>query len=566
MNQNQNNGMNQNQNQNENNGMDQNQNNSMEQSQKTAVRSFGNGKFPLIAQNPVPYGVHFAAEPGDYSTQVITAEAFNRILDGVADCGFNCVIFGGSDAEMKSMAKACAKRGETDGNKRLSVILSPEWTGGTSELWSDRMPAFKGEFDVDGWEIMDQPRPHNWELADAGFRKSFDAAKALAPDKIVYYNLAASAHDSWVGDTGCLEGCMSALEELASPSVWSYDLYPFYIESGITESWEPVLSESSVTVRVGDFFRYLDFMRRRSLDLEPMKDDTRVKDPRFVGRPFWAYCMCIAHKAVDTSVPKGTKAYINYQPAPTPGMLRFEAFNALAMGAQGLVFWSYGQFPDSDSLVFGDAPLKRDLSKGSVWEVIRQVNGEIREHEDIFLGCLVVDFAHAITNPETNNSGRIMEHKHFGDTYKDENDESHEISVGCVTKVTVVNGEAGNANHEKDKILNGVLVSDVRGGDGNRYMVFVNRNPFKPVTVNFTTDASCRIIKGNVEIVPRNGGKGFWPINRTTDYKVVIEAGDWVILKWKPAMISIPMEPVEPVEPVYPVLGDNDNDGSEIDG
>ena len=139
-------------------------------------------------------------------------------------------------------------------------------------------------------------------------------------------------------------------------------------------------SLNNVRIEYNSFFYYLSAFARRSAR---------------TGRPFWAYCMCLAHKIGRNllSLDLASRVIERYQPAPTAGMLRFEAFGALAFGAQGIVYWSYGAFTDSYGMTFKEAPLMNDLSRSPVWYNCQTVNREIAAFNDVFLGCRFVKAA-----------------------------------------------------------------------------------------------------------------------------------------------------------------------------
>lgn len=88
------------------------------------------------------------------------------------------------------------------------------------------------------------------------------------------------------------------------------------------------------------------------------------------GIPFWAFCMVTAHKPY--TVP--TAVHINY-----------EAFTALAYGAQGIQYFTYWQ-PPQGTWDFHNAPIDETGKRTDVYYLVREQNREIQALAPIFLG------------------------------------------------------------------------------------------------------------------------------------------------------------------------------------
>lgn len=163
----------------------------------------------------------------------------------------------------------------------------------------------------------------------------------------------------------------------------------------------PAVKENQLGVR--DYYTYVDEYVRTvnppliSLDIYPVKldrNDNIYIDPalyptmevisqvsRDSERPFWAYVLCNSH----WRYPKPTREY-----------LRFQAFTALAYGAQGLIYFTY-QLPDFDKegKEFSNTPIDREGNRTDVWYMVKDVNSEINSMAKVFNGAEVLDVAYA---------------------------------------------------------------------------------------------------------------------------------------------------------------------------
>lgn len=102
------------------------------------------------------------------------------------------------------------------------------------------------------------------------------------------------------------------------------------------------------------------------------------------GWPFWAYSLVFGH--------------YGYAP-PVESDIRFEVFNALAYGAQGIEYWTYGVRPGLDFKPT-IAPIDTAGRRTRVWYDVQRVNREIQGLNPVFLGCEVVSKGHVGTVPQ----------------------------------------------------------------------------------------------------------------------------------------------------------------------
>ncbi len=161
------------------------------------------------------------------------------------------------------------------------------------------------------------------------------------------------------------------------------------------------------------------------------------------GTPFWAYCQSMSFKNKDVQRPAATVPY-----------LRFEAFSALAYGAQGIVYWTYGQRLSTKNEAYLSALVNLDGDKTPAWYAARQVNNEIKALNDVFYNSRLVDCRH---------TGDIL----YRDTKK--------LSGTFGPLKHIVSGKEG------------VMVSHLKT-NGNDYLIIVSRDPFSSQTVRLNFD------------------------------------------------------------------------------
>lgn len=131
-----------------------------------------------------------------------------------------------------------------------------------------------------------------------------------------------------------------------------------------------------------------------SFDHYPIKmfDDTLWVCPQFysnlemvsaeakrTGKPFWAFALSTTHW--------------DY-PMPNIGHLRFQVYADLAYGAQLLQYFTYWNPGAGDPFHYHDAPINLEGRRSPAYELVREMNKEIQQRADIFLGCEVESVYH----------------------------------------------------------------------------------------------------------------------------------------------------------------------------
>ncbi len=191
------------------------------------------------------------------------------------------------------------------------------------------------------WHIKDEPE--TWDIrwvADL-----VDKMARLDHRHPSYVNL----YPNWAwGDSLYAERIENFASEVDVP-FYSFDQYP------ITEN-----EDGSVSVRPG-WYRNLEEFSRMS---------------RRHGKPFWAFALTKSHHL-------GLPSPEAFYPTPTIGHLRLQVFSDLLYGAQAIQYFTAGGLYDMKA-----------HCRTSVYEIVSQVNSQIRAYSPVFLGCRVIDVLH----------------------------------------------------------------------------------------------------------------------------------------------------------------------------
>ncbi len=346
----------------------------------TNTSIMGLNKIAIVCNSPVNESKKLNSNPPDYKA-FATAKS----------CGFNVVMYPGSEVEkdnewIEYMDKAltyCSQVGIKLISNSPILCYNPKdkkrtgWPKDFIELypktktpeWELTQKDKKRNITQDalnalvGWQLKDEPYYQNWhqpnyfyeetkngvtttklpeeESEDGMSKKVYDVGKlpgeGLEPlvtdhgeknysikqidcDNIlenhtiitevdnkrpVFSNLAVDNDPKWIGHNSTYNEFLDEYISKFNPPLLSFDYYP--IE---TINDDNVFQEDT-------FYQNLLMFANKS---------------KQYNIPFWAYCLCLKH----LSGPGG-----RHYPYPTEGMMRIEAFSALAFGAQGIVYWQY---------------------------------------------------------------------------------------------------------------------------------------------------------------------------------------------------------------------------------
>lgn len=196
----------------------------------------------------------------------------------------------------------------------------------------------------------------------------------LSSEKVIIVNLI-GMHDVQTflenkGYENYLNAFSDILGAVSYPYLWSYDIYPitesnYLLEQNYhyyNEALIPDLSKNGeVSVRYNEFYK----------DLQLFHQNTSSK-----GSIFWTYVQSMEFMAGKY-----------YHPIANEQYLRFAIFSSLAMGCQGIMYWTYHQRPNQTNELYLSAALDREGNKTPVWFYAQKINSEIRKYNYIFRNC-----------------------------------------------------------------------------------------------------------------------------------------------------------------------------------
>lgn len=166
------------------------------------------------------------------------------------------------------------------------------------------------------------------------------------------------------------------------PAFWSFDCYPVMQHSPLFDLINFVKSHKGI--KHGDYWqKHESFYRNMEMISATAKK---------YKRPFWFVMLSTSHLCHGNG----------YYPVQLEQHLRYQAFTALAYGAQGISYWRYLQATDNNWETYFDTPIDREGKRNALWYYVRRVNNEIKEHTNVFLDSTVIKVCHT-------EVGRLME-------------------------------------------------------------------------------------------------------------------------------------------------------------
>lgn len=412
----------------------------------SSTNAFTADELSLVAINPFPNRFMDYIETNVNNPAALVPKYIKQVLDQVVASGCNTVLLNTSYRQADAILNVIQEN-----EIPLKVILGLSYLNDSVEHCLQVLQHFgfiPYKYDpetyinypyadrISGWQIMDQPHCWDWgqvyseicnpntdtdssahtlnaltlgyALVDS-LGRNHKAEDALQnKQRLVMFNLAAipdlekesdphtqNAIMKWTGPSRTYREYVDAIDRLFKPEVLSYDFYPFIKYGG----------SSTLVVKSKDFFHYLSVFGNKIKQLN-------TKDKKTVN--FWAYAMVTHHSCKNTA----TGSTIWEQPSPTLGMLRFAAFNALAYGAKGIVYWRMGLSSSyangNETLTYHDAPIVCGIPgnglpepvlimKHQTWDYIKAVNSEIQQIKSVFEGTTVIKCQHIPAFDSINN-------------------------------------------------------------------------------------------------------------------------------------------------------------------
>lgn len=423
------------------------------------------GKFPIMAWEPLPGNLMSSYPRGEAPYNTLALKG----LELTKECGFNTILIGGTFEQMNGMINASSQLG-------IDVILQPSWLYLSPCCALSVYKRYKDNPTVVGWNIKDEPLYWEWGDYAAGgdhiwnqLTMNYGIFRSIDPGRLTFFNLCAleepkngedpegtpSQIKNVLGSFNDYTDYLNCLQDLFAPSVWCYDVYPFKFNDSVTEN--AIGTNDNTYIEYTRFFKYLKYFHNQSAQ---------------TGSPFWAFGESQGYIYYNQGSPS------NGIPAPSAGMLRFEVLNALAFGAQGIIYWRFGQCLTSNNgtpitgSLYGDAPLKwtssnvgnenNGFEKTDVWTAVRKANNSINFWKDIFMGCKVLAYGHA------------------GKTFSDQ---PLLTNLGCILQIAT---EA--AGVLLSWFVNDIEIEDEEDPIRRNFIAIVNHDPFHTQRISVRLD------------------------------------------------------------------------------
>lgn len=304
------------------------------------------------------------------------------------------------------------------------IVSSPELETDTKNM-VERLTSHESFY---GYHIEDEPEVSEFPILADRINKilKYDTEHPCYVN--VYPNWA------WGGENGYLSKLRNFLKEVPVPFL-SFDNYPIRNVNG------------KIEVR-SDWYHNLEDIR------------TAAKEAKM---PFWSFALALSHSIPDSKYP-----------VPTLAQLRLQQFSNMVYGAVAFQYFTGWGYIQNGNIV------------QHVFDIVKQVNSELKSMEKIFLGA------------------NIKGVWHTGDNIPSGTKKLNILPSG-VTKLQTS--------------ASGAIVSSFTN-NGKNYMAVVNKNCEGPMalTVGFKVDNVVTVAKGGAET----------PVQE--NYQ--IEAGDILIFKW----------------------------------
>lgn len=431
----------------------------------------------IFQQNPTNY---FVDSPAGGEIKLIagkpnfgTEALDSNLCQQIKECGFNAVGATVGYEKISSSLTNCANNG-------LSLFL---FNGSLFDHTEQIITQFSGREGLGGW-LMDYSLSYKEltsnESLGAGALSLKEAYKKIIQLETVNENSLEIKHPIYLAFSGDWERDVShevidlptfikLYQDTFKPSIWPVAYFP-----DLTRSDAGIFMQERITM----FYKTLQYMAYVS---------------QFTSSPFWSFCRC-----------QGIKGLYNLNgPAPSLNLMRGIVFTALAYGAQGIYYWNYLEDENGyPKYHMGfDGPLNREGKKTATWGMVQTVNSEVKNFNQIFYGCEMIDCRHVRSQTSGNEWLKIMKHP-----------------IGPLMKVTSTNSD--NSNYLVSHIFN----------KGKDYLIVIadpfsiNITQYNTVTLQFNN-------YWNVFRVQYNNGLSQQPIQSYSP-SFNLYPGDYLIFTW----------------------------------
>ena len=200
-----------------------------------------------------------------------------------------------------------------------------------------------------GYMLGDEPRMADFDT----YKHRYHAIRAADSTHLCYQNLFPYYGDELLETIGAAsyEEYLRKFSEIPLPQI-SFDFYPIW-DYDIRPTW----------------YYTLEAVRRESLR---------------TGVSFWAFVLSTPH--------------VGY-PQPTLEMLRLQIYSNLSYGAQAIQYFTFRTPPQDDTYDYHNGPITLEGKKTETYNIVREMNRELREVIPFFDGCTVERVGHLLEVP-----------------------------------------------------------------------------------------------------------------------------------------------------------------------
>ena len=482
------------------------------------------------SEEPYPY---ISPTPGEFPIIAwgLYYDTSHTIFKDLMDCGFNAAIVDGG-SHCQALIQAL---NPVAGQDTVKVKLIPWFNWFVVNKEPEQMPGYMdgilndyrkyakpgNKTPITGWMLTDEPKYYQFDY----YKPYFHAMAQHDTTRMTWTNLIGDTKAKqflYYDPTGSIDSdtvhpvagprkasigqwtyvtLKKYIDDFCSkfrPGVLSYDYYPFTVKQDTTCVPHKLVDSTIEQGRLGVFYTALQLYSYTS---------------KRIDRPFWAFCQCRA-----TCTDSEYKLQPGH-PAPTEDYLRYEAFNALAFGAQGIQYWNYKEAFDRPVNDDGSyyAPVTKDGKKTPAWYFVQNVNREIRQLTHVFLGARLESY-YFVGDP------RIT-------VYSD-------YKPGTDADPVFVQSTDSRANSKGSNL--GALVSTLVNGK-DHYVVIVNQSPYEQAelllkfnTLNYKIE---RLQPRGDALVSHPVGQ--WTIQGSVQ-TVSLPRAQYMVYRYEPRLPSLP--------------------------
>lgn len=504
--------------------------NNIDEIDSTAMNEDSDSRNELLGQSNTVTGQHKYISPvGDKEFPVLASTAlyykeltrnmydFTLNFDKVRKCGFNVIdafmTFGDDNNYINRRAEDAGlaiEAGDT-------WYFKPDEDGGnTFQRLENYVKACGGLSAVKAWKFRDEPTVEDFDSLKLAYDLLYELSDQIG-DRMVITNLLGGYMDSTlrglnegktIGETYYARDYVDRFEEMFKPGIWTYDYYPIG-----ENAWGIDMFHHAYQ----GFYGNLIFYACRTYAHQ-------INGVTYEGRPFWAYVESMSEKKTNADnvlAPKFPKARESY--------MRYEAFAALAFGAQGILYWTYGDREPNGNEVYLGALLDMEGNPTEAWYAAQKVNMEIHALKDVFLGCKLLQFWFSTNNDTVAgfNNGNAVKFLYGG-----------HVQNAQDTSTIYVNDDKGTPDFKGLGIVTTKIMKTIRHADETEetkyYKIFLNQDFRNPTHVRFTINsAGIYSIFPDVELAAKK-------FESKENMKIEVKPVRIPVQQWQPLELDLP--------------------------